>query len=1097
MDTYSNQIKMNFFQLVIRNLKYYKKEHLLLFLGLVLSTAILTSALIIGDSVKLSLNSIVERRLGNTQQVIFTQERFFPASFSYTLSTELKTSIAPVLLLRGMASSDNTEAQVPNVQICGIDSLFWKTGNCTMPELNENEVIINEKLADKLNLKVGDEVFIRVEKVSFVTENAPFVPTDNNSSALRMTVKSIADKHLFGEFNIQSSQITPYSIFFSLQKLSNFSFKGNFANLMLISENNKSEVEINKALKKQWTLDVINLKLRSIVSQNKIELISDKIFIEDTILSVLQKHNLKPEPQFTYLINFIQANNRVTPYSFVSALSHYNNQQLNDNEIIINTWLAEDLGAEVNDTIKLKYFTLESFRKLNEQTSPFIVKEIVDIKGFAADSLLMPAFEGLSGVDKCSDWEAGIPIDYSKIRDKDEAWWKNYRGTPKAFISYSKAVKLWGMNFGNSTAVRFDNQTDTLKLKNTILANLEPSNLGFQVIDIKKNAGWSANNAVDFAQLFLGLSFFLIIASFMLSGLLFSMLLVQRQKEYGIYRSLGILPNMVYRIFFGEGMLNAVLSSFIGVFVGILLSQLVLIFLNSIWNDIVRTNSVQLFISPSSLAIGFISNCLIAGFVIYQLTSNFFKKQINELNRNIQNHELKHSTKNKKASWWIGTLSGILIIGLLVFSFQSKLYQNSSIFMLIGFLVLVSSTSWLAYFLLKIRASQLATVSALNLALRNLTFDLKRNLVIICILAIGIFIVISTGANRVDFSRNASNNSSGTGGFAYFIETNLPVRADLSTTEGKIKMGIEGEYTNLEFVQLLKYAADDASCLNLNRIIQPSILGVNPEDFRKRNAFFFVDSNTENPTWEMLNQSLANNCIPAVADQTVIIWGMGKTLGDSILYTNESGDSIYLVLVGALESSVFQGNMLVSKQNFEKHFPTISGSKVILADVNSNHSELFHENLEGSLKKYGANIQAAPERLAMFNTVTNTYLDIFLALGGIALLIGTLGMAILIFRSIQSRNRQYAMMQAMGISKQNIRRIVTYEFIGILFSGITIGIISSLIANLLHFFSNNADVPLTLLLTIVILFIINGFIWIHIGTTKSIRTQFISDLRNE
>lgn len=1088
---------MNTLKLILSNLKFYRKEHFLLFIGLVLSTAILTSALIIGDSVKFSLNSIVEKRLGNTQQLIFTQERFFPVTFSETLSKELNTTTASVLLLRGMASSDQTEAQVPNVQVCGIDGKFWETGNCTMPELNDNEVIINCEIATKLKLKVGDELFIRVEKVSFVTENAPFVPTDNNSSAMRMKVKAIADEHSFGEFNIQSSQITPYTVFFSLHKLSSLSFKGDFANLMLISENEKSVEEINSAIKKCWTIDVINLKLRNIESQNKVELTSDKVFIEDTILNVLQKSNLQPEPQFTYLINFIRANNRSTPYSFVSALSHNADYQLNENEIIINSWIANDLGAKVNDTIQLQYFTLESFRKLEEQTTSFIVKDIVEIKGFAADSLLMPAFEGLSGVDKCSEWEAGIPIDYSKIRDKDEAWWKNYRGTPKAFISYNKAVELWGMNFGNSTAIRFDNQADTTIIKQTILNDLQPSNVGFNVYDIKNNAGWSANNAVDFAQLFLGLSFFLILAAFLLSGLLFSMLLVQRKKEQGIYRSIGLSQKTIYSIFFGEGMLNAVLSSLAGVIVGVLLSNLVLLFLNSIWNDIVRTNAIQLFINPFTLATGFISNCIIAGSVTYLILNNYLKKQVNELNKNIQYHEAKRTARNKRISWWIAVNSSVLILGLMLFSFANKLYQNSSVFLILGFLLLVSLTSWFAFLLNKIRESKQFILSKFQLALRNLSYDLKRNIIIICILAIGIFIVISTGANRVDFNRNADSNSSGTGGYIFYIETNLGVNADLSTSEGREKIGIDSEYYDLSFVQMLKFSADDASCLNLNRIIRPSILGVNPASFSKRNAFSFVDATTKNPTWEILNQSLANNCIPAVADQTVITWGMGKTLGDSILYASESGDSIYLVLVAGLESSVFQGNLLISKQNFEKYFPTISGSNVMLADVNSEQTEILKENMEGAFRNYGANIQSAPERLAMFNSVTNTYLDIFLALGGIALIIGTFGIAIIIFRSIQSRKGQYAMLQAIGISQKNIRQISTIEFAIILFAGIGIGLISSILASLQSLITANADVPYFLLFSLTILFIINGLVWIFIGSKMSVKSNFIVELRND
>ena len=136
---------MNTLKLILSNLKFYRKEHSLLFIGLVLSTAILTSALIIGDSVKFSLNAIVEKRLGKTQQIIATQERFFPASLAGSVSDELQTKVAPVLMLRGMALSDNTDAQIPTVQVCGINTEFWKTSNCQMPEVGENEVIINIK----------------------------------------------------------------------------------------------------------------------------------------------------------------------------------------------------------------------------------------------------------------------------------------------------------------------------------------------------------------------------------------------------------------------------------------------------------------------------------------------------------------------------------------------------------------------------------------------------------------------------------------------------------------------------------------------------------------------------------------------------------------------------------------------------------------------------------------------------------------------------------------------------------------------------------------------------------------------------------------
>jgi len=1090
---------MNLFKLILRNLQYYRKEHILLLMGMILSTSILTSSLIIGDSVKFSLNDIVSKRLGRTQQIISTQERYFPSSFSKTLAKELKTSVATVLLLRGMASTDNSEARVPNIQVCGVESNFWETGRCKMPALNPDEVIINTKLAEKLKLKTGDELTIRVEKVSFVTENAPFVPTENNSVALRMKVKAIATEQSFGNFNLQTSQMTPCTVFFPLQKLSKLNFDGNFANLMLISENNKTVAEVNEAIKKCWTIDVLNLKFRTIEKQQKIELSSERVFIEDTILSILQNKKLNPEPQFTYLINYIYAKDKFTPYSFVSALSTYPGYKLKKNEIIINSWLADDLEANINDTIRLQYYTLGSFRKLKEQSTNFIVKDIVEMKGFASDSMLMPAFKGLAQVDRCSDWEAGIPIDFSKIRDKDEAWWKNYRGTPKAFISYETAVAYWGKEFGNSTAIRFDLKADTTRIKQLLLAGLQPSNVGINVRDIKKDSGWSASNATDFGQLFLSLSFFLIVAAFLLTGLLFSMMIVQRRKEQGVYFSLGLSRNKIYTIFYSEGLLNAIMGSFAGIFAGIVVSKFVLYFLNSIWYDIVRTSSIHLFINPVTLLVGFLSNILIAAIIIRQILKAHFKKQIGELTKNTSTHQAGKIVKYRKTSLWIVFSSAALFIGIVLYSFQNDVYQNSSLFLMAGFMLMVSLTALFAFVLLKSNNSKPVLITNTYLAFRNLSFDFKRNITITSIISIGIFIVLSTGANRTDFNRNSDNNSSGTGGYTFFIDTNIGVNADLSTLEGKNRAVINNDYKDLSFVQLLRYESDDASCLNLNRIVHPSILGVNPDKFIARNSFSFVKTIQHpytNP-WEILNKKTAGNCIPAFADQTVITWGLGKSLGDSIKYLDERGETIYLILSGGLENSVFQGNLIISEENFIKHFPSISGSKIMLADVQSNQQEELKENLEDALRNYGVDLESASVKLATFNSVTNTYLDIFLALGGIALILGTFGLAIILIRSISSRKKQYAMMQAYGITKTTIRRIIIIEFMIILGTGILIGLLAAVTASVQGLSASNTDIPYLLLVSVILLFSINGFAWIFISSVFSVKKNFISNLRNE
>ena len=57
---------MSIWKVVFRSLVYYRRTHAGTLLGTALATAILVGALIVGDSVRLSLRQMVSERLGNT-----------------------------------------------------------------------------------------------------------------------------------------------------------------------------------------------------------------------------------------------------------------------------------------------------------------------------------------------------------------------------------------------------------------------------------------------------------------------------------------------------------------------------------------------------------------------------------------------------------------------------------------------------------------------------------------------------------------------------------------------------------------------------------------------------------------------------------------------------------------------------------------------------------------------------------------------------------------------------------------------------------------------------------------------------------------------
>jgi len=100
-----------------------------------------------------------------------------------------------------------------------------------------------------------------------------------------------------------------------------------------------------------------------------------------------------------------------------------------------------------------------------------------------ADRTLMPNFPGIENAESTQDWDAGFPLIY-KIRPKDEEYWKQYRGTPKAFVTLAAGQKMWANRFGNLTAIRFpipegaDAEGFQKVVEHKLLATINPDDLG-------------------------------------------------------------------------------------------------------------------------------------------------------------------------------------------------------------------------------------------------------------------------------------------------------------------------------------------------------------------------------------------------------------------------------------------------------------------------------------------------------------------------------------------------------------------------------------------------------------------------------------------
>src|SRR5437016_6246239 len=119
---------MTFGRLLLRNFFYHWRGNLAVLLGVAVSTAVLTGALLIGDSLKGSLRDRALEQLGGIDHALVAG-RFFREELAADLArADSATRVTPILLLQGALTVEPAAARHPasRVNILGVDHRFWE-----------------------------------------------------------------------------------------------------------------------------------------------------------------------------------------------------------------------------------------------------------------------------------------------------------------------------------------------------------------------------------------------------------------------------------------------------------------------------------------------------------------------------------------------------------------------------------------------------------------------------------------------------------------------------------------------------------------------------------------------------------------------------------------------------------------------------------------------------------------------------------------------------------------------------------------------------------------------------------------------------------
>lgn len=1098
---------MNAFTLVLKSLAFYRRTNLSVLLGAVVSSAVLVGALAVGDSVRFTLGRLREARLGRTELALVAPERFFTEELASRMVEALSTDVAAVMALPGAARSATGEKRANNVQVLGVDGRFWAMGTAQEGrEIPESHAGVSEKLAARLGVGVGDDVLLRIGKQDRMPGEAPFASSDDGSLGLRLRVGEVVSDENLGRFSLRANHTAPYNVFVPLAQLGERMGLGGRANVMLVAGRAGKTVtaaEAGAALRDVWRLEDAGLRLRALGTGGVIELVSERVFLDAAVAEAALDAGHDARGILSYFVNGIISGERSTPYSVVSAPGEpVVPRGMSDGEIIINEWLAEDLGAGRGDTVRLVYFVLGASGGLEEATSSFVVKSVVPIEGAAADAELMPIFPGLSEAESCSEWEPGIPIDLDRVREKDEEYWERRRGTPKAFVTLGAAERMWGNRFGSLTAVRYRAAAgDAEEIAAGIMGGVDPASIGLVFSDVRGEGERAAAEAVDFGQLFMGLSFFLVGAALILTALLFVFAAEERAAERGTLLALGFTHRKARGMLLGEGAILAILGAGIGLPVGIAYNWGVLYGLNTIWGGAVASSRVHLYIEPATLLVAGAAGAVMSLASMWVAMRRHRARPVSQLQ---QSGALEGDVCGGKSPRVSLAVAGACAVGVAMILMLVEPRRGGAAvgaFFASGSLVLVGAVALCSAFLAKTGGSaRQAALGTRALVFRNLSRRRGRSLATVAVLASGVFLVLAVGANRRSTAA-AQERSSGTGGFALYGEAAIPILHDLNSQESRRLYDLEGtRFDDVRFVGMRLREGDDASCLNLNRTSRPRILGVRAEEFAERGAFTFVktafDSGGASP-WLLLNEDLGAGTIPAIADDTVITWGLGKSVGETLSYVDEMGRELKLQLVGGIANSCLQGSVLISSDAFVEHFPSVAGRRVFLVDAPGDGAEGIGEIVAAVFQDYGLELSHAAERLREFNAVENTYLAIFMALGTLGLVLGSVGMGVVVLRNVLERRGELALMRAVGFSRGRIFRLVLLEHWFLLGAGVAAGAVSAIVAVLPAITSPGAPAPYGSTAVVLVAVAASGLVWTYVAAWLAMRGDLVGALRNE
>ncbi|MFO0824817.1 MAG: ABC transporter permease [Gemmataceae bacterium] len=351
---------LTFPKLVLRNLAYHWRGNLAVLLGVVVGSAVLTGALLVGDSLRGSLRVRAERQLNGIDAAAM-----FPRLLRAEIADGMPGKVAPVLLLPGTVQAVSTEGNAApflgRVTVLGVDTRFEPGVPSVDWGGTPKQVVLSDRVAAKLRVKVGDRVRLGVEKLTDIPRATAFAKRGvaDVTSTEELTVAAVLPPEAAAnDFNLTPNPAAPLNVFVPIRTLSRLVTGDSDPKANTLLASGATTEELNASLKQKVTPDDLGFRFREIDQRGYVSIEYDQlVFPPDmlpTIDAATKSLGLRSEQTVVYVADTLAHGTKEIPYPVIAGLNPAaaaplgpflpkGVDSLADGEVVLLQWTGSEL----------------------------------------------------------------------------------------------------------------------------------------------------------------------------------------------------------------------------------------------------------------------------------------------------------------------------------------------------------------------------------------------------------------------------------------------------------------------------------------------------------------------------------------------------------------------------------------------------------------------------------------------------------------------------------------------------------------------------------------------------------------------------------